>query len=313
MPTTSPTISYGRDPSGARTRGEEPRLAYLPPQDSPELAERCHQIRKIPRQQAVALGKSALEATTAGAYTNAAGQLVDWHAAVAEAIAAKRSLPPEQPLPVARPLAFAVTRVLVVNANTLDAARNLTTSCQRVLALNFANGIHAGGGFLQGHRAQEDVMCRSSALYATLQGDPMYAVHLARPRPDSTDWAILSEDVPVFRTDDGTSLDQPWSLGILTCAAPYAPKLGLGEAADLMQSRIRRVLAIARAFGYTGLVLGAWGCGTYGNDPARIAAIFHAALKEQAGAFQEVVFAIADWSPERQFLEPFAAELTAPS
>ncbi|WP_295606963.1 TIGR02452 family protein [uncultured Lamprocystis sp.] len=56
------------------------------------------------------------------------------------------------------------------------------------------------------------------------------------------------------------------------------------------------------------MVLGAWGCGTYGNDPARIAAIFHEALQEQAGAFQSVVFAIADWSPERRFLAPFAAE-----
>jgi uncharacterized protein (TIGR02452 family) len=78
-----------------------------------------------------------------------------------------------------------------------------------------------------------------------------------------------------------------------------------------MQTRIRRVLAIARAFGYTGLVLGAWGCGTYGNDPARIAAIFHEALKEQAGAFQSVVFAIADWSPERRYLAPFRDLLAA--
>ena len=75
-----------------------------------------------------------------------------------------------------------------------------------------------------------------------------------------------------------------------------------------MQKRIRRVLAIARAFGYTDLVLGAWGCGTYHNDPARIAAIFHDALREQAGAFREVVFAIVDWSPQRQFLAPFRAE-----
>ena len=196
----------------------------------------------------------------------------------------------------------------MTNESTLEAAQRLQETGLKVLALNFANGIEPGGGFLQGSRGQESVLCRSSALYATQEGDAMYQAHQARPLPDSTDWAILSPDVPVFRADDGRLLDQPWSLDILSCAAPYAPTLGHGASADLMQSRIRRVLAIARAFGYTGLVLGAWGCGTYGNDPGRVAAIFHAALQEQAGAFAEVVFAIIDGSSERRFLAPFAAE-----
>lgn len=101
-------------------------------------------------------------------------------------------------------------------------------------------------------------------------------------------------------------------MSILTCAAPYAPTIGQERSAELLQSRIRRILAIARAHGYATLVLGAWGCGTYGNNPARIAAIFHAALREQAGAFEEVVFAVTDWTPEpRFFLAPFAAEFKA--
>jgi len=62
----------------------------------------------------------------------------------------------------------------------------------RPAALNFANGIHPGGGFLHGARAQEEALCRSSALYETLVGDPMYVYHAARPRPDSSDWVIYS-------------------------------------------------------------------------------------------------------------------------
>ncbi|MBP6733271.1 MAG: hypothetical protein KAX51_00680 [Chromatiaceae bacterium] len=58
--------------------------------------------------------------------------------------------------------------------------------------------------------------------------------------------------------------------------------------------------------------LGAWGCEAFGNDPARTARDFHTALAgEFAGAFAEVVFAIADWSPERGFLAPFAEEFRA--
>jgi uncharacterized protein (TIGR02452 family) len=191
----------------------------------------------------------------------------------------------------------------------LVAARHLQAAGQRVLALNFANGVQPGGGFLNGARAQEEGLCRSSALHATLHGDPMYQAHRQRPRADSSDWAILSPRVPVFRADEGTPEEAPWELCFLTCAAPYAPHLGQPRAGDLLRQRIHRVLAIAAAYGYPALVLGAWGCGAFANDPARTARDFHAALAEDfAGAFAEVVFAIADWSPERQFLGPFAAQ-----
>jgi uncharacterized protein (TIGR02452 family) len=302
----------GLGQDGARLRiNQRPCLEYLPALDSEERAAHGQALRDMPRSDTKQLGGSALAAINAGHYSNTAGQPVDWSAAVTEARAAKQSLPPDAALPTAPPPAFATTRVRVINAMTLDAAWRLTMTGARVLALNFANGLQPGGGFLQGNRAQESVLCRSTALFATLDGDPMYAAHATRPAPDSTDWAILSRDVPVFRDDVGRPWDRPWRLSILTCAAPYAPTIGQERSAQLMQSRIRRVLAIARAHGYSTLVLGAWGCGTYGNDPVRVAATFHAALREQAGAFEDVVFAVIDWSPERHFLAPFAAELKA--
>jgi uncharacterized protein (TIGR02452 family) len=76
-----------------------------------------------------------------------------------------------------------------------------------------------------------------------------------------------------------------------------------------LQQRIERVLEIARAFEYSALVLGAWGCGAFGNDPARTARDFRQGLERHASAFSEVVFAIVDWSAERRFLAPFCAEL----
>jgi uncharacterized protein (TIGR02452 family) len=176
----------------------------------------------------------------------------------------------------------------------------------RPLALNFANGVEPGGGFLAGSRAQEECLCRSSALYATLVGDAMYAAHGQRPLPDSSDWAILSPLVPVFRTDDGESLPEPWVLDFVTCAAPSAPRVGVEASAALLTVRIGRLLAIARAYDCDTLVLGAWGCGAFGNNTWRTAEDFRAALEGQfAGVFRHVVFAIADWSSERRFLGPF--------
>jgi uncharacterized protein (TIGR02452 family) len=110
----------------------------------------------------------------------------------------------------------------------------------------------------------------------------------------------------VFRNDPGEPLPSPWLLDVITCPAPYAPTIGQAEASILLRDRIHRVLAVARAFGYESLVLGAWGCGAFGNDPAQTARDFRDALEGPfAGSFSRVLFAITDWSPERRFLGPF--------
>ena len=198
------------------------------------------------------------------------------------------------------------TRVQVANETTLQAAHRLTKTGLKPLALNFANGVNPGGGFLNGARAQEEVLCRSSSLYSTLVYDRMYEYHRQRSLPDSSAWAIYSPDVPVFRSDDGTPHDEPWLLSFITSAAPYAPRVGQPASGDLLQQRIWRILAIASALGYETLVLGAWGCGAFGNDPTRTATNFREALKTTyRGYFSDVVFAVTDWSPERKTLGPF--------
>ena len=281
-------------------------LRILPCLDSNDLANLRRRELDIPRNRARDLGRSAAEAARVGYYETDTGKRVHWGDALRAACLAKISIPPDDALPFSHRVPLEETRVQVVNETTLGVAFRMFTEGLRPLALNFANGIKPGGGFLSGARAQEEVLCRSSGLYQTLVGDPMYAAHAQRPMPDSTDWAILSPDVPVFRRDDGQSLDDPWPLSLLTCAAPYAPGVGQPQAADLLQARIHRVFAIAHSQGYTSLVLGASGCGAFGNDAKRTAADFRLALKgDFEGAFAEVVFAITDWSPERRYLRPF--------
>lgn len=281
-------------------------LVVQPCRDSEEMAASRMRELYIPTELAASLGASAVAAANSGYYLNAAGERVDWSLAVERACANKTSIPPQASLPSMNSSLYSETSLQVTNETTLGAARKLVEKGLKPLALNFANGIHPGGGFLQGARAQEEVLCRSSALYQTLTGDPMYRVHSQHHHATATEWAILSPDVPIFRTDDGTALPEPWLLGFITCAAPYAPVTGQPLAGDLLQKRIHRVLAIAQAYGYSSLVLGAWGCGAFENDPHRTATDFRSALEgEFAGAFSEIVFAITDWSPQRKFLGPF--------
>jgi uncharacterized protein (TIGR02452 family) len=281
-------------------------LRLEPALDNPHLAEARRQELDIPPDDARALGQSALEAARSGHYTAADGRTVAWRLAVQRAVAARKSFPPQATLPPPRLDLFEETRAIVTNETTMGAGRRLTESGLLPLSLSFANGVEPGGGFLHGARAQEEVLCRSSALYLTLEGDPMYAAHRREPAYESSDWTILSPDVPVFRRDDGTALPEPWIASFITCAAPYAPKVGQPRSGDLLERRIRRVLEVAHAHAFDTLVLGAWGCGAFGNDPSRTARDFRTALETTfAGAFREVVFAIADWSPDRRFLGPF--------
>lgn len=282
------------------------KLHILPCLDSEQIAESRRRELSISMEIATELGCSAVEAAREGLYVTRAGHEVHWREAVEAACDAKVSIPPDAILPSRKQTTSPETIVQVTNETTLGAALRLVKRGLQPLALNFANGVHPGGGFLDGAKAQEEVLCRSSALYHTLIGDPMYQEHRKWHRFDSTDWAIYSPRVPVFRRDDGTEYEQPRLLSFITCAAPYAPALGEPQAGDLLQKRIHRMLAIARAYEYSALVVGAWGCGAFANDPQRTAADFRHALEgDYSGAFSEIVFAIVDWSPERKFLGPF--------
>ena len=281
-------------------------IRILPCLDSYELAETRRSELALQPELAESLGRSAVEAIELGYYLTDQGK-VDWSEAVRAACKSKLSIAPETEFPTRKTSLFAEAIVQVTNETTLGASRRLVDRGKRPLALNFANGTETGGGFLRGATAQEETLCRSSALFATLVDDPMYDFHRQHELwAASSDWAILSPDVPVFRDDQGMELDAPWLLSFITCAAPYAPGVGQPQAGDMLQKRIGRVLSIAQAYGYEDLVLGAWGCGAFKNDARRTARDFRSALEgEFAGAFQEVVFAITDWSPERRFLGPF--------
>lgn len=279
--------------------------------DSDSIAESVKNSLVSSRDAAKELAMSNLSALDCGYYYDNQGKRIEIQTAVQHAIENKISISPAYELRKRHAENFSETIVQVANETTLSAARRLTDEGGKPLALNFANGVWVGGGYLKGSLAQEEGLCRSSALYKTLEGDPMYAVHEQYFGHKSSDWAILSQDVPVFRTDLGEPLPEYWLLSFLTCAAPHAPSVGQPDSAILLKQRIHRALSIAQSFGYTELVLGAWGCGAFANSPSQTAKDFKEALEQNyRGAFSKVIFAIADWSPNRQNLAPFRDEMT---
>ena len=258
--------------------------------------------REVNRQRAAALGKEAVVISRTGNYPLPSGRTVDVRADVEAAIAGTVAYPPNTRVPAPAAGGFETT-FDVTNETTLSAGRRLADAGRRVCALNFASAKNPGGGFLGGSRAQEESLARSSALYVCIEGSPMYDYHRRSGDPMYSGYALYSPDVPVFRDDAGELLERPWSCSFITCPAVNA-KVTLGRdphagpaIRDAMRERVARVLAIAAAKGQSHLVLGAWGCGVFGNDPTEIAGLFRESFDGTfRGAFEHVTFAVLDSS-----------------
>ena len=157
-------------------RSDMSNIRILPCLYSYELAETRRSELALKPELAESLGRSAVEAIELGYYLTDQGK-VDWSEAVRAACKSKLSIVPETELPTRKTSLFAEAIVQVTNETTLGASRRLVDRGKRPLALNFANGTETGGGFLRGATAQEETLCRSSALFATLVDDPMYDFH----------------------------------------------------------------------------------------------------------------------------------------
>ena len=213
------------------------------------------------------------------------------------------------------------TRIEVHNCTTFAGAQLLLADEAEadVLCLNFASARNPGGGFLGGSQAQEEALCRASGLYPCLLTKPeYYEVNRANPSALYTDHLIYSPRVPVFRDDADQLIAEPYAVSMITAPAPNAGAIRLNDpdaASDIgetMRRRIDAVLAVAVDRGHHHLVLGAWGCGVFGNDPGEVAGLFREALTTPpfAGAFSRVLFAVLDFSAELHTFVPFHRTLS---
>lgn len=196
--------------------------------------------------------------------------------------------------------------VMVVIDNLLKANN------EPVFCLNFASAKNIGGGFLTGAQAQEESIARVTGLSACCFEffEEYYQFHRSRKSMLYTDTMIYSPAVPIFKNDEGEYLDEPQKVSILTSAAVNAgvvkrqERKRIDKIIPVMHQRTEKVLAIAHRNGYKNLVLGAWGCGVFQNEPKDIAKIFYELLTTKfEDCFEEVVFAIK--TNQEKIINPF--------
>jgi uncharacterized protein (TIGR02452 family) len=201
---------------------------------------------------------------------------------------------------------FETTKIYVQNIDTLLKARELGPRCA---ALNMASYYCPGGGVAKGSRAQEEDLCRRSNLIESLYNftdkgrDEFNITNKETIRyPIPMYGGLYSPNITVFKSNLSYSkLDEPFTCSIISVAALKRPALtkdGLLNEKDAttMKGKIRAILRIAMKYKHYKLVLGALGCGAYGNPPSHIAKLFKEVLEEDEfiHSFEEICFAILE-------------------
>ena len=197
--------------------------------------------------------------------------------------------------------------------STVDAIRKLTAEGKgNIGVLNFASAKNPGGGFINGAMAQEESLAASSTLYRTLTAnETYYRENRVQNTMMYTDYAIYSPDVTFFRDGDFCLTTEPVKASVLTLPAVNMGQVmikgeNVQEAKQVMRRRIKLALAVFACQGAANVILGAYGCGVFRNDPAEIARWWKEILEEGfCGCFQSVFYAVYDRSKGQKCLEAF--------
>ena len=200
-------------------------------------------------------------------------------------------------------------KIIVSRLRSFEAATQYIG--KRIAVLNFASATNPGGGVENGASAQEECLCRVSTLYPCLTEQKMrdcfYTPHRKNGNALHNDDIIYTPNVLVIKDDDHNLLSEPFSVDVISCAAPNlrekpnnAYNSGDGDKVQisddellaLHEKRARKIFASAIANGVEILILGAFGCGAFQNDPHIVAQAYKNVLPDFVHYFHTIEFAI---------------------
>jgi len=206
-------------------------------------------------------------------------------------------------------------RLIVSPKRTFEAA-SAYAHTMKTCVLNFASASNPGGGVVNGSSAQEEALCRCSTLYFNLNTNALwngfYSPHRAARDPIHNDDAIWTPRVVVFKSDNAFPTPLPesewYEVDVISCAAPNLRerpsnsmnsgdgdrciRLAPDELRTIHERRLGRILDIAAANGEEAVVLGAFGCGAFRNDPAVVAAAAASVVPRYLARFKAIEFAV---------------------
>lgn len=194
----------------------------------------------------------------------------------------------------------------------------VTEKRSNCVILNFANGVHPGGGWAHYAMAQEECIMRASGGYASMIAKQEFYQSNSHNSALSTDSLIYSPDVPFFRNSKNKFLEEPFSISMITSPAVIAAACHLSQKKirEIMEKRCRKIIQCAINQKDKVIALGAFGCGAFRNDPNVIAGIFKQILidEDYKSYFDYIVFPIPEYHGNvRSFnIDPFSKILNVP-
>lgn len=165
----------------------------------------------------------------------------------------------------------------------------------KTAVLNFASHKNPGGMFYEGSKAQEEGLCHESFLFNVLVTKEDYYKwnNQNKNRGLYVNRGLYTPNVRFIRDTHSILCD------VITCAAPNIGAarrwqgVQVAENTEVLKSRIKFVLDIAAEQGVDTLILGAFGCGVFRQNPIEVAQIFKDFLSTtHQGVFRRVVFPI---------------------
>ena len=215
------------------------------------------------------------------------------------------------------------------NADSFSLARKRTEQfsydlkrkgARPILVLNLANPLNPGGGVRIGAKAQEEDLCRDSSLLVSLESmkaKTYYDYNRSLGTYMGSDALMIHPQVEIIKDENGNLLPETVIVAVMTCAAPMLNH-GLegmtpGQYEALVYDRITGMLKVAAYLGYKHLILGAFGCGAFGNDARIVSDLFYKALKEfnfdgmrEKDMFHRIDFAVLSRSEEQYNYKEFS-------
>lgn len=174
--------------------------------------------------------------------------------------------------------------VEVKESDTIGMARSVVKRNKniKVGVLNFASFKNPGGMFLEGSVAQEESICHNTNLYDILSNDKLIKEFYEPNKKELnlglySDNAIFTDNVILF---DESCRKPVGNISVITCAAPNAgtvkryQKASEDEITFAMKKRIHLIINIALLHNIDVLILGAFGCGVFRNDPETVSELF---------------------------------------
>jgi uncharacterized protein (TIGR02452 family) len=211
--------------------------------------------------------------------------------------------------------------IKVTNRDTFTAAKeyaNITNSANEgfVGVLNFASSTNPGGGVTKGSTAQEECLCRCSNLYPVLHQEKCireyYNINKKYMANLGSDAIIYSRNIYVFKDKNYNMLPAKdrFYVDVITCAAPNLrenPRNQYNDGAskekitltdeelyNIHVKRARNILNVAIKNEDDYLILGAFGCGAFKNNPEIVAKAYKDVLQDYIYCFKVIDFAIID-------------------